>query len=268
MCWDISLHSDIEIVKRAFPKLRDERKQLDMNMYYYENVQAILFPNYPIIYRDKESGDLALTEMEWGVLPGYIQDPKQQADRRRNMINIRSERVLEDRKSYWYRLRNQRCLIPVSGTYEHRKIMGWSKKVPYYIAEKDRDIFYIPGLYQWHETVDADGVVEKVGSFGLMTRAANSVMQHIHNDGPNKHRMPLFLPRELEQQWLDDIAEPDMASVFAFEIPTIELAYYPVYTLRGYPERPDGKHRYDPFTWDGLPPLGNDDPKSVQGVLF
>ena len=184
------------------------------------------------------------------------------------MINIRSERVLEDRKSYWYRLRNQRCLIPVSGTYEHRKIMGWPKKVPYYIAEKDRDIFYIPGLYQWHETVDADGVVEKVGSFGLMTRAANSVMQHIHNDGPNKHRMPLFLPRELEQQWLDDIAEPDMASVFAFEIPTIELAYYPVYTLRGYPERPDGKHRYEPFTWDGLPPLGNDDPKSVQGVLF
>ena len=43
--------------------------------------------------------------------------------------------------------RNQRCLIPVSGTYEHGKIMGWSKKVPHYIAEKGRDIFYIRGLY-------------------------------------------------------------------------------------------------------------------------
>ena len=50
-----------------------------------QNVQAITFPEYPIIYRDKESGDLALTEMEWGVLPTYIDDPKQQQDRRRNM---------------------------------------------------------------------------------------------------------------------------------------------------------------------------------------
>src|SRR5690606_22218640 len=152
--------------------------------------------------------------MEWGVLPTYIQDPKAQADRRRNMVNIRSERGLEDRKSYWYRLRNQRCLIPVSGTYEHRKVKGWSKKVPYYIAEKDRQLCYIPCSYQWPVTVDEDGVVEKVGSFGLMTRAANKVMADIHNDGPNKNRMPLFLPEQLEREWLSDLEDLDMAQVF------------------------------------------------------
>ncbi|WP_411973658.1 hypothetical protein ACLCDV_10835 [Sphingobacterium sp. Lzh-3] len=38
------------------------------------------------------------------------------------MINARSERILEDKKSYWYLLRKQGCLIPVSGTFEHRAI--------------------------------------------------------------------------------------------------------------------------------------------------
>jgi len=268
MCWDISLHSDIEIVKRAFPKLRDERKQLDMDMYYYENVQAITFPTYPIIYRDKQTGNLALTEMEWGVLPTYIDDPKEQATRRRNQVNIRSERVLGDKRSLWSRLRNQRCLIPVSGTYEHRAIQGWKKKVPYYIAARGRAIFYVPRLYQWHEEVDADGVVAKVGSFALMTRDADALMKNIHNDGPNKHRMPLFLPQQLEQEWLGELTDADMAEILRFEMPETELVDHPVYTLRGYPARPDGGRRYDPFTWDGLPPLGNDDGKAAQASLF
>gem|GEM_PF-5474376 len=39
----------------------------------------------------------------------------------------------------------------------------------------------------------------------------------------------------------------------------------PLYTLRGYPNRPDGKHRYEAFDWEGLPPLGSD---TVQTSLF
>ncbi|QIH35992.1 MULTISPECIES: hypothetical protein [Sphingobacterium] len=49
-------------------------------------------------------------------------------------------------------------------------------------------------------------------------------------------------------------------------IPSLALESYPVYTLRGYPNRPDGKHRYEPFDgWERLPPLGND---NVQQSLF
>ncbi|WP_294349957.1 hypothetical protein [uncultured Sphingobacterium sp.] len=54
MCWDISLHTDIEIINKTFPQLRDERRQLDYNYDYLENVQAITFPKYPILYKDKE----------------------------------------------------------------------------------------------------------------------------------------------------------------------------------------------------------------------
>jgi len=228
-----------------------------------ENVQAITFPNYPILYKDKDGKGIALKEMEWGVLPTYIQDPKMQTDRRRNMVNVRSERILEDKKSYWYRLRNQRCLIPVSGTYEHRAIKGWKKKVPYYIGQEGREIFYIPGLYQFLETVDRDGVIEKVGSFGMLTRSANDVMANIHNDGPNKHRMPLFLPEDLEKKWIDEISDEEMLPIFNFEMPSLGLEFYPVYTLRGYPNRPDEKRRFEPFEWEGLPQLGSDDPQQT-----
>ncbi|WP_293952355.1 MULTISPECIES: hypothetical protein [unclassified Sphingobacterium] len=81
----IFLHTDIEIIKKTFPQLRDERRQLDYNYDYLENVQAITFPKYPTLYKDKDSSQLALTEMEWGVLPTYIDGPKLQADRRRNI---------------------------------------------------------------------------------------------------------------------------------------------------------------------------------------
>lgn len=142
MCWDISLHTDIELVKNAYPKIRDERKKQEYNYDYFENVQAITFPEYPIIMKDKEGEGIALIEMEWGVLPTYIKDLKLQDDRRRSMVNARSERILDDKKSFWYRLRNQRCLIPVSGTYEHRKISGWKKKY-LTILQRKVEIYFI-----------------------------------------------------------------------------------------------------------------------------
>ncbi len=88
MCWDISLHTHIEIIKKTFLQLRDERRQLDYNYDYLENVQAITFPKYPILYKDKDSSQLVLTEMEWGVLPTYIDDPKPE------YLFFRSERLL------------------------------------------------------------------------------------------------------------------------------------------------------------------------------
>ncbi len=265
MCWDISLHTDIEIIKATFPQIRDERLNLEYNYSLMENVQAIGFPNYPIIYKEKDSGLITLQEMEWGIFPTFAKTEKEQVDRRRNMVNIRSERVLGDKKSMWYRLRKQRCLIPVSGIFEHRQVTGWKKKVPYYVAEKGRSYFLIPGLYQFHELINPDGEIQKIGTFGLITRHANELMSNIHNAGDNKHRMPLFLPNAFEMKWLEEIDEEGMSEIFKYEMPSSELDSVPVYTLRGYPNRPDGKHRYEKFDWPRLPPLGQD---FVQESLF
>jgi putative SOS response-associated peptidase YedK len=65
------------------------------------------------------------------------------------MCNARSEKILNDDRSYWKRIRPQRCLIPVTGILEHREIKGWKNKVPYFIKIKDRPRFCIPRLYNY-----------------------------------------------------------------------------------------------------------------------
>jgi putative SOS response-associated peptidase YedK len=250
MCWDISLHSDIELTREAFPGLVNKRSVEGFS--FKDQVPAFLFPSMPIISRQGVS--LVLSDMDWGVNPTYLSNPKEREERRRSMVNARSERILEDRKSYWYRIRDNRCLIPVSGTFEHRAIIGWKKKVPYYIWLKERELHYLPGLYQVCEAVDQHGEIYIDWSFTMITRWGNEVMRGIHNDGENKHRMPLFLTPELEQAWISEkLTESQMTEIFAFEMPTEAMGYRPVYSLRGAADRPDGKHKYDQWVWPNLP---------------
>ncbi|MBO9636212.1 MAG: hypothetical protein J7578_24125 [Chitinophagaceae bacterium] len=80
----------------------------------------------------------------------------------------------------------------------------------------------------------------------MITRWGNEVMRGIHNDGENKHCMPLFLTPDLEEAWVSEsLTESQMAEIFAFEMPSEVVGYRPVYSLRGGVELPDGKHKYD-----------------------
>lgn len=43
-----------------------------------------------------------------------------------------------------------------------------------------------------------------------------------------------------------------------YEIPPVELEAWPVFTIRTTKERPYGADKISPYTWQGLPPLGDD----------
>jgi hypothetical protein len=84
-------------------------------------------------------------------------------------------------------------------------------------------------------------------------------MRQIHNGGADAGRMPLFLTKELELLWMkEDVTEAELKTIFAFELPSEQLAYDPVYTIRTNKERPDGKGKLEPYAWENLPPLGRD----------
>ena len=185
--------------------------------------------------------------------------------KRNGMLNIRSERILDDRISYWYKIRNRRCLIPVSGTYDHRAIKGWKKKVPYLIKPKGQNLFFLPGLYSVAELVDKEtGELNKRWTFGLITRNANDVMKNIHNDGDNRWRMPLFLPFEIAKEFLsDNLPENRYREILAYEMQSADLEYYPVFTIRTSKERPDNKSKDQYWEWDKLPKLGEQNPEIV-----
>jgi putative SOS response-associated peptidase YedK len=192
--------------------------------------------------------------MEWGCIPFYIKDEGSFLKQRAFMLNARSERILEDKNSYWHKIRNRRCLVPIDGFYEHRKVQGFKNKIPYYITVKKQPLFFLPGLYSVVELPDKQtGELLRRFTFTIITRAANSLMQQIHNDGDNKGRMPLLLPFEKAKKWMEEELTPEAyQEIINFEMNQDELNYNTVFSIRTNKLRPDGKRKNEPFQWEGV----------------
>ena len=262
MCYDISFSTTIEMVTDYIPDLIiDPQIGIDYDM--SPHIMAQAFKKYPVIIF--EDGKYKTKLFEWGIIPEYMDTPEKIKKARNSMCNARSEKIIEDKRSYWHRIRRKRCLIPVTGIFEHREVKGFKNKIPYHIWLKDRKVFCIPGLYHYPNKADVE-TGEVTGTYTLITRAANSVIAQIHNSGDQAFRMPLFLPKELELKWLQpDLKDEEIQEILNFEMPSEVLKYEPVYTIRTTKERPDGKTKLEQFEWGSLPPLGVD---SSEQTLF
>jgi hypothetical protein len=81
-------------------------------------------------------------------------------------------------------------------------------------------------------------------------------MKLIHNDGENKWRMPLLLPFELSNKWLDrELSLADYKEILNFEMPSDELNPIPVFSIRTEKLRPDDKAKNGFYQWENLPAL-------------
>ncbi|MBS1566272.1 MAG: SOS response-associated peptidase, partial [Bacteroidetes bacterium] len=238
----------------------DEEISLDLSSAIH--IMGHSYGNHPIIYRHREDQQLHCRLMEWGCIPFYVKDEKTFLRQRATMLNARSERILGDDKSYWHKIRNRRCLIPISGFYEHRAIKGWKKKVPYFIHLKEQPLFFLPGLYSVTELPDLEtGELVKRFTFTLITRNANAVMASIHNDGENRGRMPLLLPFDLSREWLEDnLSDDRYKAILDYEMPSEAMEYRPVFTIRSPKARPDDKAKNEYWEWEKLPELGVGNP--------
>lgn len=256
MCYDISFTVHIKELSDYFPDLIfDEQMEIDFEKSVH--IVGHGYGEHAIIYRNREDQQLHCKLMEWGCIPHYTKDEDGFKRQRATMLNARSERVLSDAKSYWFKIRNRRCLVPMNAMYEHRDVAGWKKKVPYIIGLKHQKVFFIPGLYSVAELPDKQtGELIKRWTYTLLTRDGNNVMKMIHNGGENKGRMPLYLTEELTEKWLsEDLSEDEYKNILNFEMPGEELQYHPVYTIRSPKERPDGKIKSEFYEWPGLPEL-------------
>jgi putative SOS response-associated peptidase YedK len=266
MCLDIAFYSALQLIDDYFPNLThdgDITFDLDMGMHF----MALGYNRYPVI--TLANGLYHRNYFEWGIIAEYMDTPEKIKAMRRSMVNARSEKILADKRSFWNRIRGKRCLIPVTGIYEHREIKGWKNKVPYHIRLRDRPLFCIPGLYHFNTKMPSDPETGEVrGMFTLITRAANPLMRQIHNGGDNAFRMPLFLPKALELEWLQPgLTDEDLEKILSYEIPAEELIADPVFSIRGRSPRPDGQPKTARYDWPNLPPLGNDEAE-MQKTLF
>ena len=124
--------------------------------------------------------------MRWGLVPFWAKDPKIGA----RMINARAETMAE-KPAFRDALKKRRCLVLADGYYEWQKTP--TGKRPFRIIMKSGEPFAMAGL--WETWKDPQGKV--VPSCTIITTSANDFLAPIHN------RMPVILPRESEELWLD-----------------------------------------------------------------
>jgi len=167
----------------------------------------------------------------WGLVPHWVKDKKQLKEMWNKTLNARGETIFE-KPSFRESAKHNRCIIYINGFYEHHHLDG--KTFPFYIHHKNDKPLPLAGLWsEW--TVEETG--ENLNTFSIVTTKGNKMLTKIHNnpklEGP---RMPLILPQEFEDKWLQPIEdELDVKSIQELirEYPDEELDAYTVRRLRG-----------------------------------
>jgi putative SOS response-associated peptidase YedK len=140
--------------------------------------------------REGEEPHRQLGSFKWGLVPAWAKDPSIG----NRMINARAE-TLASRNAYKRALARHRCLIPADAFYEWQvqEVEGKRRKAPYVIKHRDGSPLAFAGLWEvWHDAED-----ESLRTCVIITTEANRLLAPVHD------RMPVVLPREAWDEWLD-----------------------------------------------------------------
>jgi putative SOS response-associated peptidase YedK len=188
-----------------------------VGQFHIEEYTSDIAPNYNIAPTQEvaavvEEDDKRKLEMlRWGLIPSWAKDPAIG----NKMINARAETVSE-KPSFRSAFKKRRCLILADGFYEWQKMDDG--KQPYHIKMEDGSPFAFAGLWKaW------DKYGEEIHSCTIITTGANDLMNEIH------HRMPVILPLEDYDMWLDpDFEEKDALTSLLKPYPADAMEAYPV----------------------------------------
>ena len=223
MCYDMSFFASVQKIQEVIQI--DEWPADDFLPTYHQVAQS--WHPFPVVFKNENKNKLAY--FEWGLIASYMNTPEKIAEYRSSMANARSEKIIGDTRSVWHRIRHQRCLVCTTGFFEHRDI-GAKKKLPYFIKVKDKTIFLLAGLYNYATDTETG---EMTGTYSIITRKGNELMEKIHNSGPNGGRMPLLLTEPLANQWLNpNLTDEGLSEILSFEFPSNQLEAWPVNTIR------------------------------------
>ncbi|MBX5449571.1 SOS response-associated peptidase [Thermogemmatispora sp.] len=175
MCGRFTLITDLKTIAEIFGVPATLEAQPRYNIAPSQEVVAIL-----------HEGTRQMAWLRWGLIPSWA---KEEAIGNR-MINARAE-TLAEKPSFKRLLRSRRCLVVADGFYEWQQING--AKRPMYITLRDGSPFAFAGL--WDQWSASDG--RTLRTCTIVTTEPNELLATIHN------RMPVILPREACERWLD-----------------------------------------------------------------
>ncbi len=128
----------------------------------------------PIIHID-DKNNYTVSSMKWGF-----------TSQKGILINARSE-TADTTYSFKHSIKNNRCLVPMNGFYEWKKI-DEKNKTKYLFKDDNMPLMYLAGLYRQENEISV---------FTILTAEANEQIAPYH------HRMPLTINDDsMKKQWL------------------------------------------------------------------
>ena len=170
-------------------------------------------PGTPVlIVRDTPTGR-RIEHVRWGLVPGWADDPKIGY----RMINARSE-TAATKPGFRGAMKYRRCIVPVSGFYEWKKINSTTKQ-PHHITVEGADVFGLAGLWELWQ----DPAGNELETMAVLTCAPNEMMADLHD------RMPVILAPNDFDAWLDpDQQDATKASQLCRPYPAKKMVAWPV----------------------------------------
>lgn len=226
-----------KVTKAEHIRLLELEKQLSNYDYFERSLQSGFdYGKAAVIKPSADKKDMDIVQMEWGFIPSYIRDRNALVKMRMGYkddrgqfkppmitLNAVSEELLAPNKIYRDAALHRRCLVISSGFFEWQHVYPLNKrtgqplktpnKYPHHIKLKDREYFYMAGIWQpWTDKETG----EYVESFSIITTKANALMEKIHN---SKKRMPTILTDELAYEWVfGDLDEKRISEIAQFQI--------------------------------------------------
>ena len=159
---------------------------------------------------NEETKQRSLDALWWGLIPSWAKDQKIAY----KTINARVETV-ETVPSFRAAFKKRRCLLPADSFFEWKS--GGTVKQPYSIGMKDGEPFVFAGLWEGWKPPGSD---DWLRTCTIITCEPNELCSMIHN------RMPVILPEEVHEAWLNGSAGKEILIPFVAE----EMTAWPIST--------------------------------------
>lgn len=181
-------------------------------------------PSQPILALryNRDAKTREWTHFLWGLVPSWAQD----VSIGNRMINARAE-TLREKPAFRNAYRYRRCIVPVSGFYEWKKV-GRTKQ-PYFVRPTDDLPIGLAGLWETWRSPDGS----ELETCTIITTDANAVIQPLHP------RMAVVLLPDAYEAWLSPDTPLDALDRLLLPAPDDTLIAYPVSSRVNSPAHDD-----------------------------
>lgn len=151
-------------------------------------------PGSDVLVIRERRGERRADLLRWGLVPHWASDPSIG----HRMINARAESAF-DKPAFRGAMQDRRCLIPADVFYEWQAVPGRRQKQPFAVSRSDGEPFQFGGLWEYWRSADGG---EGLATCTILTTESNERLAPVHD------RMPVIVPEEQYETWLDPKTSP------------------------------------------------------------